>query len=74
MLSFILVCVCSDRSVEESDFQDVIIIMSHKEAIDFENALDGAGPLKSEVVARWQRKIRDKSQQQSQAVRIQIIQ
>ena len=47
--------------------------MSHKEAIDFENALDGAGPLKSEVVARWQRKIRDKSQQQAQSVRIQIV-
>jgi hypothetical protein len=47
--------------------------MSHKEAIDFENALDGAGPLKSEVVARWQRKIRDKSQQQAQSVRIQIF-
>lgn len=44
--------------------------MSHKEAIDFESALDGAGPLKSEVVARWQRKIRDKSHQQSQSVRI----
>ena len=44
--------------------------MSHKEAIDFENALDGAGPLKSEVVARWQRKIRDKSQQHAQSVGI----
>ena len=42
--------------------------MSQNEAIEFENAVSGSGPLQSEVVARWQKKIQDKSRRQSTVV------
>ena len=44
-------------------------LMSHNDAIEFENAMDGSQPLRSEVVARWQRKIQDKSHRQGTVVR-----
>ena len=42
--------------------------MSHNDAIDFENTIDSNQPLRSEVVARWQRKIQDKSHRQGTVV------
>ena len=47
-----------------------LVPMNSNEAIEFENMLDGSAPLQSKVVARWQRKLHDKSQQQSVSVRI----
>lgn len=46
----------------------IIFPMSHNGAIEFENAINSGAPLQSEVVARWQRKIQDKSERQGTIV------
>ena len=56
------------RKTDEFDFCHFSLPMSHNEAIEFENAVSGSGPLQSEVVARWQKKIQDKSRRQSTVV------
>ena len=43
-------------------------VMEQREAIEFENVLNGTMPFESKVVARWQRKMQDKSQQQRVSV------
>lgn len=49
-------------------FPVIIPPMSHNEAIEFENAINSGAPLQSEVVARWQRRIQDKSKRQGTIV------
>lgn len=59
------------RNRERLFFCIFLVPMNSNEAIEFENMLDGSAPLHSKVVARWQRKLHDKSHQQSVSVLIQ---
>lgn len=47
--------------------------MEQREAIEFENVLNGTIPFESKVVARWQRKMQDKSQQQRVSVFLSLL-
>ena len=47
--------------------------MEQREAIEFENVLNGSIPFESKVVARWQRKMQDKSQQQKRSADLRLL-